>query len=376
MKILYHHRIASKDGQYVHVESIVNELKKQGHEIIMVAPSVGENTDFGSDGGWVSKVRGLLPNFISELLEFGYTFYAFLKLCLAIIKHKPDAIYERYNLFLPAGIWAKKIFNIKLVLEVNSPLYDERKEYGGIALPRLAKWTEYYAWRNADKVFPVTHVLANYIKKAGVANDKICVIPNGVDTEVFTRKQPQNRKPTYQNQLVIGFVGFCREWHKLDDVMRILSEHPRKDLTFLVVGDGPIINDLKVLAKSLNFEGRFEATGLVSREEMPYWLDQIDIALQSAVTPWASPLKMIEYMAKGLTIIAPDSANIKELLTHKKNGYLFEDNNQQSFLHGLNDLIDNPEMASRLAESAFESIETNDLRWSKNAERIVAEIKN
>ena len=50
MKILYHHRIASKDGQYVHVESIINEFKKQGHDVVIVAPGVAENSDFGSDG--------------------------------------------------------------------------------------------------------------------------------------------------------------------------------------------------------------------------------------------------------------------------------------------------------------------------------------
>ena len=39
MKILYHHRIASKDGQYVHIEAITTELVKLGHELVMVAPS-------------------------------------------------------------------------------------------------------------------------------------------------------------------------------------------------------------------------------------------------------------------------------------------------------------------------------------------------
>ena len=75
-----------------------------------------------------------------------------------------------------------------------------------------------------------------------------------------------------------------------------------------------MIGDLKAQAKALGFEAQFESTGLVPREQMPHWLDQIDIALQPAVTPWASPLKMIEYMAKGLAIVAPNSENIQELL--------------------------------------------------------------
>ncbi|KXI24433.1 hypothetical protein AS132_00110 [Photobacterium sanguinicancri] len=100
----------------------------------MVAPNVAEKASFGSDGGWVSRLRQKLPKVISELLEFGYCFYDLIKLCQAIKKHQPDAIYERYNLYLPSGIWAKQLFNLPLILEVNSPLYQERMNYGALPL--------------------------------------------------------------------------------------------------------------------------------------------------------------------------------------------------------------------------------------------------
>ena len=62
MKILYHHRIASKDGQYVHVEEIIKAFRALGHEVIIVAPKIAENSDFGSDGGCVGKVgSGVTP---------------------------------------------------------------------------------------------------------------------------------------------------------------------------------------------------------------------------------------------------------------------------------------------------------------------------
>ena len=215
MKILYHHRIASKDGQYVHVEEIIKALRQLGHEVIIVAPNIAEHSEFGSDGGWVDVLKAKLPKWFYEVLEFSYSFYAFFKLAKAIIKHKPDCIYERCNIFLPAGIWAKKLFRLPLQLEVNSPLYQERKKYGGIALDSLAKWSENYVWRNADRVLPVTHVMASYIKAIGVPEEKITVIPNGVDTSIFTPKNTANRAQRFEGKLVVGFVGFCREWHKL-----------------------------------------------------------------------------------------------------------------------------------------------------------------
>jgi len=369
MKILYHHRIASKDGQYVHVEEIIKALRFLGHEVIVVAPKIAEHSEFGSDGGWVDVLKAKLPKAFYELLEFSYSFYAFLKLCKAIIKHKPECIYERCNIFLPAGIWAKKVFKLPLQLEVNSPLYQERKKYGGIVLDGLAKWTENYVWRNADRVLPVTQVLAGYIRAVGVSESKITVIPNGVDTSIFKPKDIANRAERFQNKVVVGFVGFCREWHKLDQVLKLLASVERNDICFLVIGDGPVISELKEQAKELGFENPFESTGLVKREEMPYWLDQIDIALQPAVTPWASPLKMIEYLAKGLAIVAPSSENIKELL-NENNSEFFAENNLSEMLEKIHLLIADQERREVISKNAIETIESLQLSWVGNAEKI------
>jgi glycosyltransferase involved in cell wall biosynthesis len=371
LKILYHHRIASKDGQYVHVEEIIKAFRALGHEVIIVAPKIAENSDFGSDGGWVDVLKAKLPKAFYELLEFSYSFYAFFKLCHAIIKHKPDCIYERCNIFLPAGIWAKKLFKLPLQLEVNSPLYQERKKYGGIALDVLAKWSEHYVWQNADKVLPVTQVMAEYIKAVGVSENKITVIPNGVDINIFKPKNIKNRDERFTGKLVIGFVGFCREWHQLDKVLELLASEKREDIFFLLVGDGPVIPELIAQAKLLGFEEQFTATGLVKREDMPYWLDQMDIALQPAVTPWASPLKMIEYLAKGLTIVAPDSDNIKELLLNNRNALLFSENKFDDMLLKLLQLLNNRKLGEALASGAYNTISEKKLTWHYNAVKIV-----
>ncbi len=367
MKILYHHRIASKDGQYVHVEEIIKALMSLGHEVIVVAPQVTKNAEFGSDGGWMSKLRANLPKAISELLEFSYSFLVFFKLCKAIIKHRPDGIYERYNLFLPVGIWAKKIFKLKLLLEVNSPLYDERKNYGGITLSWLAKWSEYYTWRNADQVLPVTHVLASYITKAGVPERKITVIPNGIDPKRFAQNTNAEHDQRFKNKLVVGFVGFCREWHRLDEVMTLIANEKNPDLVLLIVGDGPVAEPLKAQAESLGIQNNFYITGLVAREDMPYWLDQIDIAIQPAVTPWASPLKLIEYLAKGKAIVAPDTPNIKELLQHNFNAVLFDSSNTENMIINIKKIITDDTLREKIQRNAQKTIETKSLTWINNA---------
>lgn len=372
MKILYHHRIASKDGQYVHIEEIIKSLKSLGHEIILVAPRMGEDQDFGGDGGLVSKLKERLPKAVYEIIEFCYSFWAFIKLSVAIIKHKPAFIYERYNLLNPSGIWAKKLFKLPLLLEINSPLLEERSKYDGMSLKRLARWSQDYTWKNADIVLPVTDVLADYPRAVGVAESKINVIANGINTAAFidtVHNSPLNVDT--EDKTVIGFIGFCREWHGLDKIVDLLAVEGNENLFFLLIGDGPVIASLKAQAKNLNVADRMYVTGLVERVDMPKWLVPIDIALQPAVVDYASPLKMLEYMATGKAIIAPRQANIEELLQHNVNAWLFEPDSKDAFMLGLNALVKDDGLRERLSAAAKQSVLDRELTWDGNARQII-----
>ncbi len=108
MRILYHHRIVSKDGQFVHIEEMINAFRKLGHDVFVVEPGGVHESKFGTDGGSISSLRKYIPGIIYELLELGYNSVVFFRLLVSVIKYKPDFIYERYNLYMPSGIWVKK----------------------------------------------------------------------------------------------------------------------------------------------------------------------------------------------------------------------------------------------------------------------------
>lgn len=375
MKILYHHRIASKDGQYVHVDELTKALKKIGHEIIMVSPAVAETKEFGSDGGLVKTLKQYMPKAAYELLEFGYSFYAYYKLAKAIKEHKPDVIYERYNLFLPAGIWIKKRFKLPFLLEVNAPLYDERKKYDGIALNSLSRWTEKYAWNNADYVLPVTEVLAQRVRAEGVSVEKIQVIPNGIDLDKFGEipdLEKAKKALGLENKLVLGFTGFVRDWHGLDKVVELVAKSSEIERHLLLVGDGPARGSIEKKAIELGVTDRLTITGIVGREEIASYVSAFDIALQPDVVDYASPLKLFEYLALGRPVIAPDKANIREILTHEFDGYLFNVNDSDAFFNAIEALCNNSELRAKLADNAQKAIEKQGLTWINNAKRVEA----
>ena len=374
MKILYHHRIASKDGQYVHIEELINAFKALGHEIIMVGPSTVAKEQFGSEGGIIKVLKKYVPRFIYELAELSYSLYAYYKLSNAIRRYRPDVIYERYNLYLPAGIWAKEKYKLPLLLEVNAPLFDERSKYDGIAIPWLARWSEQYCWKNADHVLPVTHVLARRVFEEKVPKNKVTVIPNGINVNAFSHSISSNEakiKLGLSGKVVLGFTGFVREWHGLERVLDLLVGN--KNIFLLMVGDGPAVKGIRDKAKYLDVFDQIKVTGVIERNDIVNYVSAFDIALQPDVVDYASPLKMFEYMFLGKAIVAPDKDNIREILENNNNAILFAEGD---FVDSIKRLLADESMRKNIGENARKTIFTKNLTWENNANTVVSVFNN
>lgn len=380
MKILYHHRTASKDGQAVHIEEMIEAMRALGHQVLVVAPSIGgQAAQQGAMGGevdWVHRLKAALPNAVYELLELAYSLVAYRKLAQAAQEFKPDVIYERYNLFLLAGALLKRKLGIPLLLEVNAPLVDERlKHSGGLSLLGLARWAEGTAWRSADHVLPVTQVLANHVQAYGVPSQRITVIPNGINRAHFvTAPTPDAAKQRLglDGQIVLGFTGFVRDWHGVDRVVRWLATPQAPVNThLLVVGDGPVRAELEALAVQLGVGPRVTFTGVIDRHRVPEHVAAFDIALQPAVTAYASPLKLMEYLVLAKAVVAPREPNLLEVLTDGQNALLFDDKTPGSFEAALTRLCADTALRARLAQGAYDTIERLDLTWLGNARRVV-----
>jgi glycosyltransferase involved in cell wall biosynthesis len=375
MKILYHHRTRSKDGQSVHIDEMIAALRGLGHQVIVVAPPSAESTAFGSDAGMVALLKRFMPKFTYELMELAYSVIAYRRLAKAVEEHQPDCLYERYNLFLPAGIWLKRKYGLPMLLEVNSPLFEERAKFDGLSLTRLARWSQRYTWRRADYVLPVTNVLGQIVESYGVDRSKIVVIPNGINSDRFGPAidvLEAKRALGLQDQLVLGFTGFVRDWHGLDKVVTMIAGDPpdsRRHL--LVVGDGPARAGLEQQARELGIADRVTFTGVIQRDDIARYVAAFDIALQPAVVAYASPLKLFEYLALGKAIVGPAQPNIAEILTDNANALLFDPHDANGLSRALEQLCADTGLRQRIARGARDTIREQKLTWRENAERAV-----
>jgi glycosyltransferase involved in cell wall biosynthesis len=369
MRILYSHRIQSHDGMGVHIEALVAALRAAGHEVCVVGPPAYDAVALGGESPAFARIRRLLPGTLRELAEMAYGLVSTVRLARAARTFRPDIVYERANLFHVAGSWTAWRHNVPLLLEVNSPLAEERTRFSGLRLKRLAHAAERFVWRRADIVLPVTEVLAGHVTAAGVPRTRIAVVPNGIDLEDFAGLAARPADEAVQ----LGFVGFVRHWHGLDRVLRGLAAWkgaPRLDLT--VVGDGPARVDLESLAAELGLADRVRFTGLATREEIPSLVASFDIALQPASVPYASPLKLFEYMAAGRAIIAPNQPNIREVLEQDRTALLFDPANPEAMWQGIETLARDAALRVRLGAAARKEVLRRDFTWAGNARRVVA----
>ena len=369
MRILYSHRIQSRDGQSIHVDELIAAFRAEGHEVRVVGPRFYDEASFGGESGFVDFVRNVLPGALGEIAELAYTIPAYWRLRRACRAFKPDFIYERCNLYFLAGTWLARATGLPFLLEVNAPLADERTRFGRLRLHRLAHRLERDVWRAADRVLPVTGVLKDIVMAAaGVPGERITVVANGVVLDRFPPLAPAQREA-----VTLGFVGFVRPWHGLDRVIREIAA--RKDgarVSLTVVGDGPVRGELEALAAGLGIVERLDFMGVVAHAAVPGEVARFDIALQPQVTPYASPLKIFDYMAAGRAIVAPDQPNIREILVHERTALLFDPSDPAGLWRAVARLIEDPALRARLGAAARGELEQRNYTWRGNARRIAA----
>ncbi len=405
MRILYSHRIQSRDGQSVHIEQMVAALRRSGHEVLVVGPGFYQQAAFGAESRVVAAIRARLPPAVGEFAELAYNLPAYRRLRRAADTFRPDIIYERYNLYHLAGTWLAHRIGVPFYLEVNAPIADERTRFAGLRLRRLARWLEVRTWRAATRVVAVTGVLKSMIAAAGVAPDRIEIVPNAIDPADFAGLPARAVAP---DPLVLGFVGFVRDWHGLDAVIAAMaeqggpgqsgaarigagqgggagagqdgaggagqkgvgySEMPRLDL--VVVGDGPARPALEQQAASLGIADRVRFTGLAAHEDVPRLVAGFDIALQPRAVAYASPLKIFDYMAAGRAIVAPDQPNIREILTDGDTALLFDPASPDAVWRAVLRLAGDVALRTRLGTAARAEIERRRYTWADNAARLI-----
>jgi len=344
-------------GASVHVRQTVEALRSRGVEVRVLATRPGTGIKVPViDVGAVELPHGRCGRVERETALLGLS-----SMLVAAASHadfKPDIVYERYSLWSLTGCALAERMNLPLVLEVNAPLVEEQRRYRDLAMEPLARELERIVLGRADRVLCVSPALVERAVSLTGDHERTLWMPNAVDTERFRPPEVRERRtvPT------VVFVGSLKPWHGLDlliDAFRLLRRGGTA-ARLLVIGDGPMRERLERLVRDAALQADVVLLGTAPHDVVPTLLAEADVA----VAPYPpiddfyfSPLKLGEYLACGLPVVASDIPGLVDGL--RSGGCLttFPPGNARALAARLRVLLEDEALRQRMGEAARRTAE-------------------
>lgn len=362
-------------GDAIHIRSFLENFIKIGGEIFFIRKNMINEE--------INNIKIYNIKWIKRKLKGLNDFLFNLRLYQAgssiIRKEKPDIIHEREIFFNLAGLLLARKFKIPYVLEINAPLMYEVGRYYSHIYQEIGREIENKLFAGADKIIVVSNILKNYLVNYGVIEEKIRVVPNGVDENIFhpsTSGENVRRKYHLEDKEVICFAGSLhQQWQGIDDLLKsakIISSI-KPSVRFLIIGNTEGQEEiLKTAPDNVVF------TGEIPHSEVPTYLAAADILVApykleevfKDIGFYNSPVKLFEYMAMGKPIIASNIGQIGEILEHGKTGLLIEPGNYKELTEYILTLLEDEQLKRKLGKNARSEVEKK-YTWEHNARRIM-----
>lgn len=303
-------------GASVHVRQTVAALRSAGVDVTVASVRPGEDPRAIAPPAARMRAGAATPTGNVETLDELAAVASAHDLALAALGESFDAVYERYSLWSVAGAALARARDVPLVVEVNAPLVEEQARYRRLALGEMAAAIELETLGAANAVLCVSTPLCRRAERLRGTADGVFLWPNTVDLHAFTATAARERTA---DPPVVVFVGSLKPWHGVDDLLVAFAGVVRNGTAarLAIVGDGPQREALEQRARELGVEMHVTFTGAVAHQRIPSLLAGADVA----VAPYPplddfyfSPLKITEYLAAGLPVVATQLGDLEREL--------------------------------------------------------------
>lgn len=392
MKIVYHHRTRGHGAEGVHIMGIVNAFRALNHQVTLlslpgsdpeekdqapVKTDKPENQNSSAPSNLLHKMLELtkyVPEFVFELIELAYNLVAYIRVGKKLRETKADFLYERYSLFMFAGVLKARRMGKPVVLEVNDAAIVERVR------PLFFKWIarkiEAWVFKKCDGIVFISTNFKNTVERAHgkIAPSVIC--PNAADIEQFTLKGVDRvaakKALGLENKVVCGYVGAFVYWHGIDwfvkEIAPKLAAEPH--LTLLLVGDGVVYDEIMSTVTENNLQDQVKMPGRVPHGEVKDYIAAMDYGILPDSNAYGSPMKLFEMMAMGVALVSPSFEPIAEVVEDGVNGWLFPPNDKQAAVEKVLQLSKDQGNIETVGKQA-ESYIIQERQWTHNAELIL-----
>ncbi|NOZ65861.1 MAG: glycosyltransferase, exosortase A system-associated [Alphaproteobacteria bacterium] len=278
-----------------------------------------------------------------------------------------------------AAVAVGKEFNIPVLYEIRAFWEDAAVSLGtskeGDLRYRLSKAMETKVARAADAVTVICDGLKQDLISRGISAEKITLIPNAVDISKFSG--PEKPDPKLRTKLgldgktTLGFIGSFYDYEGLEILLESLPVIIRQvpDVKLLLVGGGPVDEELKEQAKLFGIEDHVMFTGRVPHDKVQDYYNQVDIFVyprkKMRLTDLVTPLKPLEAMAQHKLVAASDIGGHNELIEDGKTGVLFKPDNSLALARTIIELLNKRESWPEMIAGGRKYVE--DVRNWKNS---------
>jgi glycosyltransferase involved in cell wall biosynthesis len=365
--------VFGRKGCSIHVQEVVRAFAGMGMEVDLFSPRPEGTPPPGLESVRVLELAGLGGG--DRAAREQAAMAANDRLRTALEREGPfDVVYERYSLWSFAGMEYARASGVPGLLEVNAPLIEEQAEHRGLVDRAGALRVAERVFAAADVLLAVSAEVKRYLEQYPDTAGRIHVIQNGVNPERFPLDLAPSR-PGPPGTFTVGFVGSLKPWHGLGTLAEAFALFHRRvpNSRLLIVGDGP---EQARLLDDLSSRGLTEAacfTGSVAPQEVPGLLASMDVGLAPyPPSPgfYFSPLKVYEYMAAGLAVVASQIGQLADLIEPGVNGLLCPPGDAAALAAALERLHRDAAWRKRLGQAARMTV-LGQHTWDRVARRIV-----
>lgn len=340
-------------GCSIHVQEFLRALLKRGAEVTLYAARLGgvAPREFAS-----LPIRQIEANRGSDAGARELAAFAANRDLLKNLRQDGpfDIIYERYSLFSYGAMQYARAIGASGILEINAPLIEEQSEYRTLVNRPLAEGTSRAAFAAASTLVAVSEEVARYLARYPETVGRVNVVPNGVDLDRFA--PCASRVTSRSGTFTVGFVGSLKRWHGLSGLVAAFDSLRQRgpEARLLIVGDGPERGALEQDLQNRGAAGSAHFTGAVPHDEVPGLLASMDVAVApypKLSSFYFSPLKIYEYMAAGIPIVASRTGQVQQIVKHGVTGLLYEPDDIPGLCNALGLLRRDPQLRRQLGKA-------------------------
>jgi len=349
------------NGVVTSISSLKEAYERKGHEVYIFAPRVEDYIDQEKN---IFRYRSVN---ITSKVKYPLSLPLSFKVKKVITEFNPDIIHIHHPFLLSS---AATMYGKKLGIPKILTLHTQYEQYAYYASPipervtqKAIKMIISNLAHKTDCITTPSASMKELIEGYGIKN-RIEVIPNAIHLISF-RKDDELKKTEIKKKYnlkeddkIILFVGRVASEKSIDKIIKALAIIKKRSIDkekLLIVGNGPAMDELKQLARTLKVEEDVIFAGAISYEEIKHYY-KIAYVFTIASTTETFGIVTIEALASGVPVLAVKAPGAIDILTDGLDGLLV-DNDTEKFADALEKIIRDPELREKLSRGALKTSE-------------------